>query len=108
MDQDNSGQLDISDIKLSYNAKKHPEVLMGNKSEDDVLYEFLDTFEQHYSILHPDGKSRDRVVTLPEWLEYYNNISCSIDNDEYFATMMQNAYNLSGEPAVARAWGGQF
>jgi hypothetical protein len=29
----------------------HPEVRSGKKSEEDVLYEFLDTFEQHYSLL---------------------------------------------------------
>jgi hypothetical protein len=26
-------------------------VKSGKKSEEDILYEFLDTFEQHYSLL---------------------------------------------------------
>lgn len=41
---------------------------------------------------HPD--SRDRVIELQEWLEYYNCVSSCIDNDDYFEIMMQNAYKL--------------
>lgn len=80
----------------------HPEVRSGKKSEEDVLYEFLDTFEQHYSLLvriysniiEQDRDSRDRNVTFPEFAEYYNNISASIDNDDYFELMIRNAWNL--------------
>lgn len=53
MDLNGNGSLEISDIKQRYNAKNHPDVLLGRKSEDDVLYEFLDTFEAHYAMLHP-------------------------------------------------------
>ena len=67
--------------------------MMGTRSEDDVLYEFLDTFESHYSLRH--AESSDRSITLDEWLEYYNNVSCSIDNDDYFELMMANAYGMS-------------
>jgi len=34
MDKDRSGVIDISDIKGVYNAKKHPEVIAGKKTED--------------------------------------------------------------------------
>ena len=90
MDVNGSGVIDLSDIKGKYNAKKHPDVMMGKRTEDDVLYEFLDTFEAHYALKHPEA--RDRSITMDEWLEYYNNVSCSIDNDDYFDLMMTNAY----------------
>lgn len=45
LDQDHDGRLDLTDIKILYNAKRHPDVMMGKKKEDDVLYEYLDTFE---------------------------------------------------------------
>ena len=32
IDKDNSGVLDINDIKDSYNAGKHPDVLSGKKT----------------------------------------------------------------------------
>jgi len=47
IDRDNSGVLDIRDIKGTYNAKMHPDVKAGKKTEDEVLMEFLDTFEVH-------------------------------------------------------------
>jgi Ca2+-binding EF-hand superfamily protein len=49
-DSDSNGSINIEDLKGKYNAKNHPDVKMGKKSEEDVLYEFLDTFEQHYSV----------------------------------------------------------
>jgi calcyphosin len=48
IDQDNSGVLDISDIKQKYNGKMHPKVISGEMTEDEVLYKFLDTFDQHH------------------------------------------------------------
>jgi calcyphosin len=51
MDRDGSGIVNIEDVKGVYNARLHPDVRSGKKSEEDVLYEFLDTFEQHYALL---------------------------------------------------------
>ena len=50
-DRDGSGIINIEDLKGVYNARGHPDVKSGKKTEEDVLYEFLDTFEQHYSLL---------------------------------------------------------
>lgn len=49
MDCDKSGTIDINDIRQKYNAKMHPDVKSGKKTEDEILFEFLDTFEQHHS-----------------------------------------------------------
>jgi hypothetical protein len=48
MDKDGSGVLDINDIRQTYNAKQHPDVKAGKKTEDEILGEFLDTFEDHF------------------------------------------------------------
>ena len=45
IDTDKSGVLDLNDIRGRYNAKKHPDVMAGKQTEDDILMEFLDTFE---------------------------------------------------------------
>jgi hypothetical protein len=36
-------------------------------------------------------------VTLEEFVEYYTNVSASIDDDMYFMAMMNSAWNLSGD-----------
>lgn len=54
IDSDGSGVLDLNDIRGRYNAKKHPDVLSGKQTEEDILYEFLDTFETAYAIKNGD------------------------------------------------------
>jgi Ca2+-binding EF-hand superfamily protein len=105
LDKDGSGVVDINDIKGVYNATKHPDVKSGKKTEDEVLMEFLETFETHHNVL--SGKARDSSVTWDEFIEYYNNISASIDNDEYFQLMMNNAWQLDGHGATNGGWSNQ-
>ena len=50
-DRDGNGVVNVEDLKGLYNASQHPDVKSGKKTEEDVLYEFLDTFEQHYSLI---------------------------------------------------------
>jgi hypothetical protein len=95
IDKDGSGEIDIDDIKDLYNATKHPDVVQGRKTEQQILVEFLETFETHHNI--KNNTSRDAKITLEEFTEYYANISVSIDNDDYFALMMNNSWNLKGD-----------
>jgi Ca2+-binding EF-hand superfamily protein len=98
IDKDGDGDLDISDVKKCYNAKMHPDVRSGKKDEDEILYEFLDTFEQHYALNNPGAKgNKDRSVSPDEFVAYYENVSCSIDNDDYFIAMMTSAWNLDNK-----------
>jgi calcyphosin len=108
MDSDKSGKVDINDIRQTYNAKQHPDVKSGKRTEDEVLMEFLDTFEDHFCDVKGQADARDGTITMQEWLEYYNNVSMSIDNDEYFALMMNNTWNLDGSRTTKKGWGGEF
>ena len=107
MDKDGSGMIDINDIRGVYSADKHPDVLAGKKTEQQVLSEFLETFETAHSMRNE--QTPDHVVSKDEWVEYYNNVSASIDNDEYFALMMNNAWNLDGTMDVnkKKGWKGE-
>ncbi len=49
-DKDGSGQVDLEDLKDLYNAKLHPDVKAGKKTEKQVLTEFLNTFESYSDI----------------------------------------------------------
>lgn len=95
LDKNGNGTVEIDDIRGTYNATKHPDVISGKKTEDEVLGEFLDVFEYHFNLLN-DNKSKDRSIDLEEFIEYYNNISISVDNDDYFDLILNNAWNLDG------------
>ena len=106
MDKDGSGVLEIDDIRQKYNAKHDPRVKSGEKTEDEVLFEFIDTFEAHHTQNAEDA--RDGRVSKTEWIEYYNNVSMSIDRDDYFELMMNNAWNLKGDRVTKKAWAGEI
>ena len=106
MDKDGNGTLELEDIKGVYNAKMHPDVKAGKRTEDDILLEFLETFETHHNVLM--GKENDHKVNPEEFEEYYSNVSMSIDNDEYFALMMKNAWKLDeADRTYSKGWKGE-
>jgi len=87
LDADKSGIIELNDIKAKYDASKHPDVIAGRRTNDEVLREFLDTF---------DSDNKDGKVTPAEFCRYYANLSASIDEDDYFELMMRNAWHISG------------
>lgn len=107
LDGNKNGVVELEDLKNIYNAKFHPDVKLGKKTEEEVLIEFMDTFEMHYSLLHP-GSRGDKVITFDEFVEYYNNISMSIEDDRYFELMMTNAWNLNNVAPYKKGWGTDY
>eukprot|EP01041_Mallomonas_annulata_P010926 gene10926-22809_t len=87
LDSDKSGIVNVDDIRTKYDCSKHPDVKSGRKTTDEILTEFIYTF---------DGADKDGIVTPAEFCEYYNNLSVSIDLDDYFELMIRNAWHISG------------
>ena len=88
LDKDASGIIDPEDIIDTYDASKHPDVIAGKKTKEEVFREFLDTFDV--------GGEKDGKVTRNEFENYYTNIGANIDNDDYFELMIRNAWHISG------------
>jgi Ca2+-binding EF-hand superfamily protein len=87
IDANGDGIVDTQDLVGRYDASRHPDVLEGRKTETDVFRLFLDTFDagDHDGIVHPE-----------EFERYYEAVSASIDDDDYFELMMRNAWHISG------------
>lgn len=99
INQDNN--VSLQELAVKYDASNHPDVRQGKKSEEQVLNEFAQTFEIHHALINDKKESNgikrgDGFVSLEEFIEYYNNISCSIDNDSYFDLMISSAWKLDG------------
>lgn len=91
LDKNGDGTLTINDIKGIYSTKSHPDVRKGTRTEDEVLGEFLETFELHHNLR---VGMKDQRVSREEFHEYYNNVSANIDNDQYFELMIVSGYRL--------------
>jgi hypothetical protein len=104
LDKNGDGEVTLEDIRGVYNAKNHPDVKSGKKTEDEILGEFLDTFEDHHA--NHTGDHTTPHVTFDEFLEYYNCISMSIDDDRYWELMITNAWNLNNT-SYQKGWGGK-
>ncbi len=49
LDKTGNGVIEMDDITDTYNARYHPDVRDGKKTEEEVLMEFLETFEAHHN-----------------------------------------------------------
>ena len=107
LDKNKNGMIDLDDIRDTYNAKMHPDVLTGKKTEDEVLAEFLDTFEYQFNLLS-DEKENEGKISLEEFLEYYNYISVGIKDDDYFEEMIKSVYNLDNRRNNKKYWSGEY
>lgn len=68
-----------------------------------MLLEFLETFEAHHNTCN--STAPDHIVTKEEFEEYYNNISGSIDNDQYFELMINNSWKINeGDRSHGKGW----
>lgn len=94
LDINMDGQISLIEFQNKYNATQHPDVRSGKKTEEQVILEFMDTFQQHHNM--QAGARKDDIISLEEFTEYYNNISCNIENDQYFDLMISNAWSLDG------------
>ena len=94
LDKDNKGIIDYDIIRESYNADKHPEVLNGKRTKQEVLARFIDMFEYHFNLLNKNKNNEG--ATMGEFVEFYNYISVLVDNDKYFENMMSRVWGLDG------------
>jgi Ca2+-binding EF-hand superfamily protein len=99
IDGNNDDMITMNEMKLFFSSRGHPDVKTGQKTQDEILGEFIDTFEMHLSTLK--GR-KDQRVSRSEFIGYYNYFSSAIDSDEYFETLIRNAWRLfKGSEPVA-------
>lgn len=88
MDKDGSGKLTVDDLRGVFNTTKHPEVLAGRLTEEQVLVDFLEGFEGV-------AGNEDGTVTVKEFEDYYGDVSASIPSDDYFCEMMESVWMIT-------------
>eukprot|EP01016_Furgasonia_blochmanni_P006289 TRINITY_DN12521_c0_g1_i10.p1 TRINITY_DN12521_c0_g1~~TRINITY_DN12521_c0_g1_i10.p1 ORF type:complete len:212 (+),score=56.16 TRINITY_DN12521_c0_g1_i10:65-700(+) len=85
LDKDGSGVINSDDLRGVYSAKRHPKVVKGEKTEDQVFKEFLTSL---------GDTNGDGQLTRQEFYNYYQALSSSIDDDAYFEQVLTNSWKL--------------
>eukprot|EP00758_Cryptobia_borreli_P011857 Tbor_TRINITY_DN5696_c3_g1::TRINITY_DN5696_c3_g1_i1::g.9179::m.9179 len=85
LDLDGNGVISLLEIKGKYNADRHPDVLRGDLTSEQVLVGFLATW---------DTRDMNGPVTYPEFCDYYNGVSASVDDDELFEIIVFSSWKL--------------
>jgi len=92
LDNTGDGRVTTEDIKNVYDVSQNPEVISGKITPDQAFAKFMKQWETD---------KVDGIVTLEEFIDYYRDVSPSIDRDDYFELMMRNAWHLPGGVGAA-------
>lgn len=84
LDRAGEGIIDASLVISAYDPSGHPDVFLGVKTPEEVMEEWLSTFDVGGTVV---GR-----VTEQEFITYYANIGASIGNEEYFELMLIHAW----------------
>ncbi|XP_044311687.1 calcyphosin-2 [Varanus komodoensis] len=86
LDYNKTGSVPMVDIKKCYCARKHPQVIAGNATEDEIKSSFLETLE--------DACINPKEVSFCEFEDYYEGLSTGIMDDEDFVNTLRNPWGI--------------
>ncbi|XP_045728903.1 calcyphosin-2 [Mirounga angustirostris] len=86
LDFNKTGCVPIIDIKKCYCAKKHPQVISGLSTEEEIKLSFLETLK--------DACSKSDEVSYGEFEDYYEGLSIGIVNDEDFVNIVRTPWGI--------------
>ncbi|KAM5171998.1 calcyphosin-2 [Mantella aurantiaca] len=86
LDPNKTGAVSMVDVRKFYCAKKHPQVLAGSASEEEIKSSFLETLES--------ACSNPQEVSYSEFEDYYEGLSIGILSDEDFINILRNSWGI--------------
>lgn len=87
-DQNGDGKLSVEEFRARFQASQHPLVLQGERAEEEVLADFIASFDDQ---TNPDG-----VISKQEFEQYYAGVSAGIDSDDFFIELLRRTWDLRG------------
>ena len=88
------GEISLKEIKQAFNPGKHPDVLNGKKTPNEVFGDFLDMLEIYREYIYNIKGGYITSINLEDFKQFYSEISLSIKDDYFFENMMLNCWNI--------------
>ena len=113
LDKEETGFITVGQLRESYNPREHPLVRQGKRSEDEILGDFIDILEYHFTLLNEKNEENVDVneikIDFNDFCDFYKTISVSIEEDKYFEIMVLSEWGIKkeGRTLYQRTWNKQ-
>ncbi|XP_064417834.1 calcyphosin-2 isoform X2 [Latimeria chalumnae] len=86
LDPNKAGSVAMIDLRKFYCARKHPKVISGEVTEEQIKAAFVETLQEACSV--------PSEVSYCEFENYYEGLSVGILDDEDFANVLRNSWGI--------------
>ncbi|XP_075810318.1 calcyphosin-2 isoform X1 [Microtus pennsylvanicus] len=86
LDFNKTGIVSVIDIRKCYCARKHPHVISGHSTEEEIKSSFLETLRE--------ACSKSDEVSYGEFEDYYEGLSIGITDDEDFVSILCTPWGI--------------
>jgi Ca2+-binding EF-hand superfamily protein len=89
-DTGDNEEIAMNDIKKRYKARRHPEVIIGKKTEDEKIMEFGDSFDINYEItsVEKTNSKIGKFIDFDIFANYYEYVSFIYPDDDDFVNLL--------------------
>ena len=88
-------------------------VRQGKRTEDEILGDFIDILEYHFSLLNEKNDenidANEIKIDFDDFCDFYKTISICFEDDKYFEIMVMSEWGLKkdGKTLYQRTWNKQ-
>ncbi|XP_028614921.1 calcyphosin-2 [Grammomys surdaster] len=86
LDFNKTGIVSVLDIRKCYCAKKHPRVISGHSTEEEIKSSFLETLK--------DACRKYGEISYGEFEDYYEGLSIEVASDEEFVHILRTPWGI--------------
>jgi len=98
MDTNSEGLVDINDMMRLFNPGRHPQVCDGSRQADDIVEEFVETFQDCIAYRRGQRSYPTTLVAWEEFEDYYKFVSACCESDALFCAVLQRVWDLDKAP----------
>ena len=113
LDKEEKGYITVKQLRETYDPRGNPLVRQGKRSAEEILGDFIDIVEYHFSLLNEKNEENEEVndikIDFDEFCEFYKTISISVEEDKYFEIMVMSEWGIKkdGKSLYQKDWNQQ-
>ena len=92
----NTSKIPLLNIIKNYIFSRHPKVISGEKSPDEIYEDFNDNLQIFKEYLNSIKNISNDDLSYDDFIKFYSQISMYINDNVYFDNLINNVWNLDG------------